>query len=102
MSRYFLTAAARNDLHGIHTYIAKDNPRSARAYVQLLRDKCARLAEMPQMAAPDARYLNLRKFPVGNYLIFYREKANTIEVIRILHAARDVAEELKKVPILSV
>ena len=30
---------------------------------------------------------NLRSFPVGNYLIFYRINADAIDVIHILHGA---------------
>ena len=36
---------------------------------------------------------NLRSFPVGNYLIFYRPMADGIELIRILHGARDITPE---------
>jgi toxin ParE1/3/4 len=38
----------------------------------------------------DSLALNLRSFPVGNYLIFYRPINQGIEVIRILHGARDI------------
>ena len=33
---------------------------------------------------------NLRSFPVGNYVIFYRPIDNGIEVARVLHGARDI------------
>lgn len=33
---------------------------------------------------------NLRSFPVGNYLIFYRPINQGIEVLRVLHGARDI------------
>ena len=32
----------------------------------------------------------LRSFPVGNHVIFYRSVKNGIEVIRVLHGARDI------------
>jgi toxin ParE1/3/4 len=34
--------------------------------------------------------LALRSFPVGNYIIFYRQIRNGIEVIRVLNAMRDI------------
>jgi toxin ParE1/3/4 len=34
--------------------------------------------------------LTLRSFPVGNYVIFYREVSEGIEIIRVLHGARDI------------
>ena len=32
----------------------------------------------------------VRSFPVGNYLIFYRETGQGIEIIRVLHGARNL------------
>ncbi len=33
---------------------------------------------------------NLRFVPLGNYLIFYRPTDGGIEIVRLLHGARDV------------
>lgn len=33
----------------------------------------------------------LRSSPVGNYLIFYRPLPDGIEILRVLHGARDIA-----------
>ncbi len=41
----------------------------------------------PKLAA------DLRSFPVGNYLIFYRAVADGIAVVRVLHGARDITAE---------
>jgi toxin ParE1/3/4 len=35
---------------------------------------------------------HLRSFPEGNYLIFYREWAGRIAIVRVLHGARDLDE----------
>jgi toxin ParE1/3/4 len=32
----------------------------------------------------------VRSFPVGNYLIFYREISQGVEIIRVLHGARNL------------
>jgi toxin ParE1/3/4 len=32
----------------------------------------------------------LRRFPVGNYVVFYRSIAGGIEIARVLHGARDL------------
>lgn len=34
--------------------------------------------------------VNVRSFPAGNYVIFYRPSDGGIEVLRILHSARDI------------
>ena len=36
---------------------------------------------------------SLRSFPVGNYLLFYREVADGIQLVRALHGARDIASD---------
>jgi toxin ParE1/3/4 len=36
---------------------------------------------------------DLRSFPVGSYLIFYRPAANGIALVRVLHGARDINPE---------
>jgi toxin ParE1/3/4 len=33
----------------------------------------------------------LRSFPVGDYLVFYREADQGIEIVRVLHGSRDIA-----------
>ena len=32
----------------------------------------------------------LRAFPVGNYIIFYRPRKDGIQIVRVLHGARDI------------
>jgi toxin ParE1/3/4 len=32
----------------------------------------------------------MRGFPVGNYVIFYRDTSEHIEIVRVLHGARDI------------
>lgn len=83
---------ARQDLLSIWAYIAEDNPTAADHLLDSLDDACAKLAAYPKMGqartdiAPTLRY-----FPVGNYLILYQESNDGIEVIRVLHTARDMA-----------
>ena len=45
---------------------------------------------MPQLGRKREELLpHLRSFPLGNYVIFYRLMENEIEIVRILHGARD-------------
>ncbi len=49
------------------------------------------LAECPQMGqSADDLAPALRRFPVGNFLIFYAITEDGIAVIRVLHGARDI------------
>lgn len=36
---------------------------------------------------------DLRFIPSGNYLVFYRPLSDGIEIVRLLHSARDVTAE---------
>lgn len=95
MPNVIISPAAREDLRLIKKYITKDSKQAAFAYIKLLHQKFLILSESPQIGREDETYLGLTRFPVGNYLIFYRKKAQGIEVARVLHAARDIEKILK-------
>lgn len=84
-----LRPEAEADIEGIALYIAKDNPLAAKRWFDDIHRKCQRLGETPGMgvARPDVRP-GLRLFPVGNYLILYREIEQGAEIVRVLHGAR--------------
>jgi toxin ParE1/3/4 len=49
------------------------------------------LAEMPHAGRRrDELEVNLRSLPEGHYVLFYRETADGVEIIRVLHGARDI------------
>jgi plasmid stabilization system protein ParE len=86
-----LTAEADSDLNAIAEYIAQDSVTAALSFVYELRGKCLALAEAPRGYPLVQRYEHhgIRRRPFGNYLIFYRIGAEAIEVVHILHGARD-------------
>lgn len=91
MTRVLFAPAAEADLEMIHDYIAADNAAAAAALVTRLKDLAARLADAPGMGRACPELLpNLRSFPLGSYLLFYRRTDNGIEVVRVLHGARDI------------
>ncbi|WP_145231069.1 type II toxin-antitoxin system RelE/ParE family toxin [Gimesia algae] len=54
-----------------------------------INDLLQQLATHPGMGAKQDQYRkDLRCFPIGNYLIFYEPVENGIQVLRILHGAR--------------
>jgi len=59
--------------------------------VQELREKCESLADAPRgyPLVPRHEHLGIRRRPFGNYLIFYRVGTSAIEVVHVLHGARD-------------
>ncbi|MDO8519263.1 MAG: type II toxin-antitoxin system RelE/ParE family toxin [Deltaproteobacteria bacterium] len=88
--KFLLTFEAVRDLDEIHDFIALDNPEAALRFVDLLEEKIQMLAGHPKAGRERKELAPLvRGFPVGNYVIFYRESRDCLEVIRILHGARD-------------
>ena len=87
------TAQAEEDLINIWVYIAQNNPAAADRMLDELDAKCLLLADNPQLgpARPDIA-TDLRHFPVGSYLILYREIAEGIEVVRVSHGARRLVD----------
>lgn len=91
--RVRLLPGAESDLEAIADYIARDNPRRALSFVRELRDKCLRLAHMPEAYPLVPRYeaQGVRLRVHGRYQIFYRITGQPprVDVLHILHQARD-------------
>ena len=88
--RVTFTPVAKADLVQITDYLAEQGGTGALAFVDELNDKCASLAIAPLRypLIPGYKRFGIRRRPVGSYLILYRVDRN-IEVIRVLHGARD-------------
>lgn len=86
-----LTAEAEADLNEIAAYVAQHSPRSALELIRALRQRCESLLDAPRGYPLVPRYerFGIRRRPFGQFLIFYRVGPDAIEVIHILHGARD-------------
>ena len=91
MARFTRTARAEEDLIDIWTYIAQDNLGAADRLLDRLDSVCGLLADNPRMgpARPDLAQ-GMRYFPAGNYLVLYREAPGGVEIVRVVHGARDL------------
>ena len=91
MSKVFRRPQAEIDLIEIWIYIAEDNQAAADALLDSINEKCLALAESSLMGrARDELLAGIRSFPVGNYVIFYEPIEGGIDVLRVLHGARDI------------
>lgn len=91
MNRYRLTPEAANDLDQITGFIAKDNPEAAARLLDSLQERCRTLAERPGMGRSREELApNLHSSHVGKYVIFYRPHDEGVEVLRVLHGARNL------------
>ena len=81
---------ALSDLQEILSYISRDNPTAAIAFVELLEEKCHTLARYPLLGTRrDSLLEGLRVFSVRNYAIYYRMELETVRIERVLHGSRD-------------
>src|SRR5438874_8422303 len=92
MSRFRITRPSQGDLRDIRAYIAEHgSTRAAARWVGTLRERFQRLADTPGMGQPrDDLARGLRSLAVGEYLIFYIEVRAGIDIVHVLHGARDI------------
>ena len=99
MPRILQTPTARNDVVEILLYLRARSHRAARLVHQAINRTFEFLAQNPGAGqARDELATGLRSFPVNryrNYLLFYRPLRDGIQVIRVLHGARDLPPLLK-------
>jgi toxin ParE1/3/4 len=91
MPRIVRSGESDADLHDIATYIARDNLDAALRFIDRMDQRLKLLAEFSGLGRTREDLApGLRGFPVGNYVIFYRQIADGIELVRVLHGARDM------------
>ena len=94
--RVAFSAASRRDLLAIATFIAVDNPPRARSFLGELEAACRGLGDQAQHFAfiPGLESAGYRRRPHGSYSIIYRVEVDTVRIMRVLHAARDLRKVL--------
>lgn len=97
MSEIRLRPGARHDLVQAVAFLASRSERTARRFRAEAEATIARLASRPGLGArydPDDPGLSeLRLFPIARYpayLVFYLALSDGVDVVRVLHGARDL------------
>ena len=100
--RLRLSLAARADLDDIWVYVAQEGSEgAANSIVDAIAERFPALLRMPGSGRKrDEVRRGLRSHPVGNYVIYYREMKGGIEIVRVLHGARDVPRAFEPSPAL--
>ena len=78
---------ALSDLDEIFAYIARDNPRAAARLVSRIEQVATLIAEQPYVGTV-TRTSNVRRFPVGNYLIVYEIRSDEVIIQYVRHGVR--------------
>jgi toxin ParE1/3/4 len=84
---------AVEDLKTVRTYIARDNPSAAADIAQRIRDAVKSLGDYPA-AGRAGRVPNTRELVVAGtpYILPYRVRAESVEILRVLHGAQQWPE----------
>ena len=73
--------------------IAMDNEINANKFLELIWSKFPLLASQPKMGvARDDVVPGIRCFSFQDYLIFYNPRPFGVEIIRVVHGARELGE----------
>ena len=91
MARITRRPLAAADVLEIWNYIAEDSIEQADRWVDRLDEKLGLIAGQPLMGrARNELAVDIRSFPFGRYVVFYVPIEDGIDVVRVLHSARDV------------
>lgn len=91
MAQLIILPAAKADLIEIGDFIAQDNPARALSFVAEIEAKMLQAAERPEsFPARDDVHEGLRSARHGRYLIFFLARVEEVQIIRVLHGARDL------------
>ena len=97
MPRVLRTPEAEDDLWEILVYIARDNEDAAFRLIDSIDERFQMLAQFAGGGQSRPELLpNVRSFPVGRYLIFYRPIEDGIEVLRVVHGSRNLRRLFKR------
>jgi toxin ParE1/3/4 len=97
MPRVIRSPEAQLDIDEIARHIAQDNMNAALRWLDSLDEQLKKLAHFPGMGPKrDELGAGLRSWPLGNYLIFYRDAKGGIEVARVLHGARNLRRVFRR------
>ena len=92
--RIELTRQASADVRSIGEAIALLNPDAGLHFLDKLYSKFEMIEAYPGIGRlrPDFGP-DVRQFPVGKHLVFYRPISDGIEILRVLHGARQIRSD---------
>ncbi len=91
MNRFRLSQQAEQDLEDIWVFLTQQDELFADKQIAQILDRFPMLSQFPNMGKQrDDLLAGLRSFPVQPYIVFYTKIAEGIEVVRVLHQARDI------------
>jgi toxin ParE1/3/4 len=90
MNHFRFSSAAQTDLREIWAYVAKDRPVAADGLIDTFYQKFRLAAANPDSGeSRDDLSPGLRVFSVGDYVVGFRKVPQGVEIVRVVHGARD-------------
>lgn len=98
--KYRVSKDARDDLDRIFVYWAnRASLETAERLIDAIMDRFWLIGEHPGAGrAADEISSGVRCFPAGEYLIYYRKTTRPINVLHIVHGARDQRKAFRQKP----
>ncbi len=85
------TEKAEADLDQVWAYIARDNPGAADTMIETILENSRIYVQFPNLGQRQEELRSgLRSVVVSPYVVYYRPVQGTIELLRVLHCARDI------------
>ena len=88
---------AKRDLLRVFVYLGERNMDAAERFLRAVNDDLHRLAGMPNIGplreSANPKLAGVRSLPVSgfrNYLIFYTATETELQLLRVMHGARDI------------
>jgi plasmid stabilization system protein ParE len=96
MPIYELSPEALDDLQLIHDFIAVDSAEAAERVIDQFFEAFEQLAAWPKTGhvRTDLTSKSVRFWPLGSYLVVYRDHSASIQIVAVLHGSRDVPSVL--------
>lgn len=87
---------ALSNVDEIAQYISQENSTAAQQVVDMIIEQVNQLATQPALGRP-GRVLNTRELVISNthFLVPYRIKNNSVEVLRVFHTSRKLPKNWK-------
>ncbi len=99
-AKILLREAVVADLDELACRIQKDNPQTAIRFLEAAQETFETLARMPELGGcfetTNPRLSGIRVWRIkgfDNFLVFYRPLGSSLEIVRVLHGARDLSAQ---------
>lgn len=94
------TDAALDHLDAIYAYVAKDSPKYAQQVVDRITEKASQVSLFPEASAvvPEYSRPDVREVFAYQYRIIYLVLPERIDVLAMIHGARQLPPRIEELP----